>query len=82
MTAVSKLPSSLLCLSWAQLNEVLLECDDLPTLKRWVNEMAAESGSVYRVVRVHGRMNAVRRAQEIKVIKTMVEMRRREEKTR
>lgn len=58
-------------LSWKELCDLLLETDDIGVLHQWVTDMAY-GGSLYRTMRVHGRMNAVRRAQEIKAIKTML----------
>jgi hypothetical protein len=55
-------------LSYGELNDALLECDDLALLNRWLSEVVA-SGVLYRALRVHGRLNAVRRAQEVAAIK-------------
>jgi hypothetical protein len=51
---------------------VLLECDDVPTLQRWLDEIVDETGSLMRALRVHSRMNVVRRAKEVREIKRSV----------
>ena len=56
-------------LSWRDLNTTLLECEDVPTLRRWLSEVVAEGRSLHRALRVHGRLNAVRHAQEVAAIK-------------
>jgi hypothetical protein len=53
------------------MNTALLACEDVGQLQRWLTETVA-SGLLYRALRVHGRMNCVRRAQEIRNIKTTI----------
>jgi hypothetical protein len=55
-------------ISYEDLNTALLECDDLMQLNKWLSAVVA-SGVLYRALRVHGRLNAVRRAQEVQAIK-------------
>jgi hypothetical protein len=55
-------------LSYSDLNTALLECDDLKVLNAWLSATVA-SGVLYRALRVHGRLNAVRRVQEVQAIK-------------
>jgi len=74
-----KLPSTLVGLSWGELNNVLLECEDVPTLQRWLREMTRSASGRYRALRVHSRMNAVRRAQEVKAIQQTITRRNRED---
>lgn len=51
---------------WA-LNEELLDCEDTARLGAMLKkEVGAKC--LYRALRVHGRLNAVRRAQEIRAI--------------
>ena len=57
-----------LVLSYGDLNSALLECTDQKQLHHWLSTTVA-SGVLYRALRVHGRLNAVRRAQEITAIK-------------
>jgi hypothetical protein len=54
-------------MSWPQLNDALLECEDVAKLSRWLKATVA-TGVRYRALRVHGRMNAVRRDQELRAI--------------
>jgi hypothetical protein len=54
--------------SYEELNTALLACADLTLLNRWLSAVVA-SGVLYRALRVHGRLNAVRRAQEVATIK-------------
>ena len=55
-------------LSWSNLCSQLLLCNDVATLQRWL-AVTVTGGVLYRALRVHGRMNAVRRAQELAEIK-------------
>lgn len=55
-------------LTYPDMNAALLACEDVGQLQRWLTETVA-SGLLYRALRVHGRMNCVRRAQEISDIK-------------
>jgi hypothetical protein len=55
-------------LSWSALCSQLLLCSDVATLQRWL-AVTVTGGMLYRALRVHGRMNAVRRAQELEEIK-------------
>ena len=55
-------------LSWSQLCALLLDTDNVVTLQRWL-EQETLAGKMYRALRVHGRMNAVRRDKEIRAIK-------------
>ena len=59
-------------LSWSRLNEALLECDDLVTLQRWMEAAIADGDTLLRVLRIHSRLNVVRRAQEVKALKSIV----------
>ena len=54
--------------SYNDLNIRLLACTDLAALHKWLSATVA-SGVLYRALRVHGRLNAVRRAQEVAAIK-------------
>lgn len=56
-------------LQWKDLNELLLNTDDEPTLRRWLQQTLEGGLPVYRALRIHGRLNAVRRAREIEDIK-------------
>lgn len=58
-------------LSWADLNELLINTTDEKQLAKWLEE-TVRSGSEYRALRVHGRLNAVRRQREIEDIKRKV----------
>ena len=55
-------------LSWSNLCSQLLLCSDITTLQHWL-AVTVTGGMLYRALRVHGRMNAVRRAQELAEIK-------------
>ena len=55
-------------LSWSNLCSQLLLCSDVATLQRWLT-ITVNGGVLYRALRVHGRMNAVRRARELAEIK-------------
>ena len=54
-------------LTWSQLNVALMTADER-TLTRWLRETVA-TGSLYRAIRVHGRMNALRKEREIAEIR-------------
>jgi hypothetical protein len=54
--------------SYSDLNTKLLACKDLKQLQTWLSDTVA-SGVLYRALRIHGRLNTVRRAQEIDAIK-------------
>ena len=55
-------------LCYTDLNNALLACTDQNELHQWLSDTVA-TGVLYRALRVHGRMNAVRRAQEVAAIK-------------
>jgi hypothetical protein len=58
-------------LSWGDLCTELLQCDDVATLQGWLEQELRPDyaqPTLYRALRIHGRMNAVRRAQEITAI--------------
>ena len=55
-------------LSWSLLNEVLLATENLNDLQQLL-EAITTSGRMARALRVHGRMNTVRRAIELREIK-------------
>ena len=55
-------------LNWPALCKALLECGHVPTLQRWLDETVS-TGSLYRALRVHGRLSAVRRAQELEALR-------------
>ena len=55
-------------LTWAELNVALMTADER-TLARWLRETVA-TGSLYRALRVHGRLNALRKEREIAEIRT------------
>lgn len=55
-------------LEWKQLNDNLLTCEDVHVLQHWL-DVTVRSGKLYRALRVHGRLNAVRRKQEIAAIR-------------
>lgn len=59
-------------LSWPELNRALAALQDVKILQRWLRDTVA-GGSLYRALRVHGRMNAVRREQEIAAIRRGIE---------
>ena len=54
--------------SWTRLNVVLLKCKDTTQLQRWLAE-TIPTGRLNRALRIHGRLNAVRRAEELVAIK-------------
>lgn len=62
-------------MNWPALNEWLLECVDIKTLQSQLDEEVIK-GSLYRVLRVYGRLSAVRRAQELKEIKFKMKRKR------
>ena len=60
-------------LGWPDLCAAVLECDDVPTLQRWLDDMLATATpgeAPYRALRIHKRMNKVRRQQELAVIRS------------
>ena len=59
-------------LCYTDLNTELLACNDVDTLQAWLAD-TVKTGSLYRSIRVHSRMNAVRRAQELADIKQQIE---------
>ena len=59
-------------LSYSEMNDALLACDDQAMLQQWLSATVA-SGVLYRALRVHGRLNAVRRAQEVAGIKQTIQ---------
>ena len=54
-------------LSWNELNVELTKCTDVKLLETWLKQ-TIRTGSLYRSLRIHGRLSAVRRAQEIQQI--------------
>ena len=72
MVSSKQPPTTVIGLSWSQLNEALLECDDVATLQRWLAEVTAKTKSVHRALRVHSRMNTVRRAKEVAETRRLV----------
>lgn len=54
-------------LGWAELNSALMTANEA-MLARWLKVTVA-SGSLYRSLRVHGRLNAARKEREIAEIK-------------
>jgi len=73
-----KLQRSVVGLGWLELNALLLECDDLDTLQRWLEQAMVGSNSVRRALRVHGRLCAVRRAVEVRAIRAAMAAERKE----
>jgi hypothetical protein len=66
-------------LGWPELCHLVLECDDVSTLQRWLDDMLATArrgDAPYRALRIHKRMNKVRRQQELAVIRSRYEARR------
>jgi hypothetical protein len=52
-------------LSWEELNGLLLSCNDEGQLYQWFQELMSDRNQpVYRVLRVYGRLSAVRQAKE------------------
>ena len=58
-------------LSWTGLNDLLLDCDDMSQLRRWLDATAGD-GVLSRAIRVYGRFSNVRRAGELKELKAKV----------
>lgn len=56
-------------LSWGELNTRLTEISDVNLLQQWLDATVAKGGPEYRAVRIHGRLSAVRREQELAGIK-------------
>lgn len=56
-------------ISWGELNTRLTEISDVTVLRKWLDDTMAKGGPKYRAVRIHGRLNAVRREQELETIK-------------
>lgn len=61
-------------LSWAELNESLLKCDDAVILRHWLDAILL-TGSVTRAMRVYGRMSTVRRASELRELRAQLKLR-------
>ena len=57
--------------SWTDLNDLLLRCDDLSQLRRWL-DVTAGDGVLSRAIRVYGRFSTVRRAGELRELKARV----------
>jgi hypothetical protein len=58
---------------WEELNKKLLRCNDERQLRTWLNDMLdAGDTPLYRVLRVYGRLSAVRRKLEIQKIQSRV----------
>ena len=55
-------------MSWPQLNDALLKCEDVAKLSRWLKATIQGGGTLYRALRIHGRLTAVRRVQELAAI--------------
>ena len=62
--------------TFAELNAALLATEDVATLERWLADAVA-AGVMYRALRVHGRLNGVRRREEIARIKIQCDAARR-----
>jgi hypothetical protein len=58
-------------ISWTDLNDLLRNCKDLRQLSQWL-ETAVKDGVISRVVRIYGRLSAVRRAGELRELKAKV----------
>lgn len=67
-TRTTRDPRPIAGVTFYDLNRMLLETEDVAQLQRWLDEAVAE-GVLYRALRVHGRLNGVRRQQELKAIK-------------
>jgi len=60
-----KLPASIKLLHWEELNSTLLLCEDEATLTRWLDEAVnSPLVPVHACLRVHSRLNKVRRTKE------------------
>lgn len=70
-------PASVAALSWSELNEALLGCEDMRTLGAWLDETVESTMSLARALRVHARLNLVRRRAEMEEIKWKVMARQR-----
>jgi hypothetical protein len=70
--ALAKPVTGVNALTWPKLCEAVLACEDVPTLNRWLKATVEGGQTLYRALRIHGRLNAVRRAQEIKAIHAAV----------
>jgi hypothetical protein len=57
-------------MSWPQLNDALVKCEDVVKLGRWLKATMQGGGTLYRALRIHGRLTAVRRVQELAAIHT------------
>jgi len=57
-------------LSWAELNDALIHCNDMPTLQRWLDSAIAAPMSRTCIKRIYGRVSAVRRAVETRTLTT------------
>ena len=65
---MAKKSEDITALSYSEMNDALLACNSQEQLHHWLSDTVA-TGVLYRSLRVHGRLNAVRRAQEVEVIK-------------
>jgi hypothetical protein len=60
--------SSIHSLSWSALNRLLLTCADEQILRQWLDDTAA-AGRATRAMRIYGRLSAVRRTHELKILR-------------
>ena len=67
-----KLPVDVISLSWFRLNEALLKCDDLVVLQQWMEVAITGGDTLLRVLRIHSRLNVVRRTREVKALRLIV----------
>ena len=66
-------------LSWARLNEELMATDDEVKLAAWLREaLDGASMSMGRMLRIHGRLNGVRRAREIREIQDAIKRKKKQ----
>ena len=66
-------------MSWSRLNAALMETEDERQLASWLEEaLASSSLGLHRMLRIHGRLNCVRRAREIREIRARIALKREE----
>lgn len=53
-------------MTWPVLNVELSRCKDEQTLLRWLNDERERRQPSYRLIRIYGRLAAVRRERELK----------------
>jgi len=68
MPKATAAPESVAGLTFYDLNALLLQTEDVDLLQKWLNQTVAE-GILYRALRIHGRLNGVRRQQELSRIR-------------